>query len=74
MTDAVEKAEQTIADLERKRIACVQRGSDLADERANGWWRARHLRCPTRCLRTSRNYRPRRKRRAPTRNDRYRII
>jgi len=31
----VEKCETTIRDLERKREACVKRGTELADERAN---------------------------------------
>lgn len=34
-SNAVEAAEQTLRDLEAKRAACVQRGTDLADERAN---------------------------------------
>ncbi len=32
---SVEKAEAIVADLENKRAACVQRGTELADERAN---------------------------------------
>jgi hypothetical protein len=36
----VSKCETIIAELERKRAACVQRGTELADERAaSRFWR-----------------------------------
>jgi hypothetical protein len=35
MSNDVEKAAQIIGELEQKRSACVQRGTELADERAN---------------------------------------
>jgi hypothetical protein len=34
MTNSLEKAESTVAQLEQKRSACVRRGTELADERS----------------------------------------